>query len=131
MTGPSYKQHGGIFVISGTRDTLVNSDLLEPVVKKLGRRAKLHILEGTNPSFQILKRSERTEGSGKYKLKRSSNRNKKFVSLSQVNRNRKLKLIQNAVEHVCKYDSIAHLIVHFLNRLLDRKKVLNAKVKVG
>lgn len=47
--------------VSGTRDVLASLDMLRPVVKKLGRRASLHIVEGADHTFKLLKRSERTE----------------------------------------------------------------------
>jgi predicted alpha/beta-hydrolase family hydrolase len=50
-----------LLFVSGTRDTLAGLDLLRPVVKKLGRHAKLHIVEEADHSFKLLKRSERTE----------------------------------------------------------------------
>ena len=50
-----------ILFVSGTRDTLASLDRLQPVVKKLGRGARLHIVEGADHSFRLLKRSERTE----------------------------------------------------------------------
>ena len=43
--------------LSGTRDALAELDLLEPVVKNLGGKAKLHLLHTADHSFKILKRS--------------------------------------------------------------------------
>ena len=43
--------------LSGTRDALADLDLLEPVVKNLGGRAKLHLLETADHSFKTLKRT--------------------------------------------------------------------------
>ncbi len=43
--------------LSGTRDTLGELDLLEPVIAKLGTRAKLHLLETADHSFKVLKRT--------------------------------------------------------------------------
>jgi predicted alpha/beta-hydrolase family hydrolase len=43
--------------LSGTRDELANLDLLQPVCKKLGKRATLHLLDTADHSFRILKRS--------------------------------------------------------------------------
>lgn len=52
--------------VSGTRDTLASLDLLKPVVNNLGHRVRLHVVEGADHSFKLLKRSERTE-EGVYK----------------------------------------------------------------
>jgi uncharacterized protein len=43
--------------LSGTRDTLAELELLKPVVKKLGNRATLHLVETADHSFKVLKRS--------------------------------------------------------------------------
>ncbi len=43
--------------LSGTRDALAELDLLEPVVKNLGGRATLHLLDTADHGFKILKRS--------------------------------------------------------------------------
>jgi predicted alpha/beta-hydrolase family hydrolase len=43
--------------LSGTRDELANLDLLQPVCKKLGKRATLHLLDTADHGFRILKRS--------------------------------------------------------------------------
>lgn len=48
--------------IQGTRDRLADLDLLEPVVRALGPRARLHLVEGGDHSFHLPKRSGRTEG---------------------------------------------------------------------
>ena len=45
--------------IQGTRDKLAELALLRPVVKGLGQRAKLHIVDGGDHSFHVLKRSGR------------------------------------------------------------------------
>jgi hypothetical protein len=47
--------------LQGTRDNLADLELLRPVVKGLGNRAALHVIEGADHSFKVLKRSERTE----------------------------------------------------------------------
>jgi uncharacterized protein len=47
--------------VQGTRDALAELDLLRPIVAGLGERAALHIVEGGDHSFQVLKRSGRTE----------------------------------------------------------------------
>jgi predicted alpha/beta-hydrolase family hydrolase len=41
--------------ISGTRDALGELDLLKPTVKKLGKRAKLHLVDTADHSFKIQK----------------------------------------------------------------------------
>ena len=46
--------------LSGTRDALGELDLLEPVVKDLGKVATLHLLDTADHSFKILKRSRRS-----------------------------------------------------------------------
>jgi uncharacterized protein len=43
--------------LSGTRDELAHLDLLEPLCKKLGKRATLHLLDTADHGFRILKRS--------------------------------------------------------------------------
>ena len=47
--------------LQGTRDTLADLTLLEPVIAKLGSRATLVILDGADHSFHVLKRSGRTD----------------------------------------------------------------------
>jgi uncharacterized protein len=47
--------------LQGTRDALAELRLLEPVVKGLGSRATLHLSEGADHSFHVLKRSGRTD----------------------------------------------------------------------
>ena len=46
--------------LSGTRDALGELDLLQPTIKKLGKRARLHLLDTANHSFKVLKRSRTT-----------------------------------------------------------------------
>ena len=48
--------------LQGDRDDFADLKLLRPVVQQLGERATLHIIEGGDHSFKILKRSGRTEG---------------------------------------------------------------------
>lgn len=43
--------------LSGTRDALAELNLLQPVVKTLGKRATLHLLDTADHSFKILKRT--------------------------------------------------------------------------
>jgi predicted alpha/beta-hydrolase family hydrolase len=47
--------------LQGTRDTLAELNLLEPVVKSLGRKATLHVVEGGDHSFHVLARSGRKD----------------------------------------------------------------------
>lgn len=47
--------------MSGTRDALAELDLLKPTVKKLGKRATLHLLDTADHSFKILKRTRRSD----------------------------------------------------------------------
>ncbi|NOJ46496.1 alpha/beta hydrolase family protein [Bradyrhizobium archetypum] len=47
--------------LQGTRDALAELNLLEPVVKSLGSRATLHLLEGADHSFHVLKSSGRND----------------------------------------------------------------------
>jgi uncharacterized protein len=46
--------------LQGTRDTLSEVELIEPVVGHLGARAALHLIEGADHGFHVLKRSGRT-----------------------------------------------------------------------
>jgi len=43
--------------LSGTRDELADLSLLNPVVKKLGRRATLHLLDTADHGYKVLKKS--------------------------------------------------------------------------
>ncbi len=47
--------------LSGTRDQLAELDLLQPVCRKLGELATLHLLDTADHGFRILKRSRRLE----------------------------------------------------------------------
>ena len=47
--------------LSGTRDALAELDLLKPTIKKLGRRATLHLLDTADHSFKILKRTRKSD----------------------------------------------------------------------
>ena len=47
--------------VQGTRDALADLDLLRPLADELGARATLHVVEGADHSFKVLKRSGRTE----------------------------------------------------------------------
>ncbi len=47
--------------LSGTRDELADLELLQPVCKKLGKRATLHRLDTADHGFRTLKRSRKSE----------------------------------------------------------------------
>ena len=47
--------------LQGTRDALAELSLLEPVVKKLGKRATLHLVDEADHSFHVLARSGRND----------------------------------------------------------------------
>jgi len=47
--------------VSGTRDELATLDLLESVVKNLGKRATLHKIDTANHSYKILKKTRKSE----------------------------------------------------------------------
>jgi len=47
--------------LQGTRDEFAELARLRPVIKSLGKRATLHLVEGGDHSFRVLKRSGRTD----------------------------------------------------------------------
>ncbi len=47
--------------LQGTRDAFAELELLRPVIKRLGQRATLALVEGGDHSFRVLKRTGRTE----------------------------------------------------------------------
>lgn len=47
--------------VQGTRDRLADLELLRPIIPDLGARATLHVVEGADHSFHVLKRSGRTD----------------------------------------------------------------------
>jgi predicted alpha/beta-hydrolase family hydrolase len=47
--------------LQGTRDKLAQLDFLEPVCQDLAERATLHLVEGADHGFHVLKRSGRTD----------------------------------------------------------------------
>jgi len=47
--------------LQGDRDEFADLKLLKPVVSGLGERATLHLVEGGDHSFHVLKRSGRTD----------------------------------------------------------------------
>ncbi len=55
------KASGPLLFLQGTRDDLADLTLLRPIVKKLGARARLHVIEGADHGFGVLARSGRTQ----------------------------------------------------------------------
>jgi len=53
--------HVPVLFLQGSADKLAEVDLLKPVVKKLGARASLHLVEGADHSFHVPKRSGRSD----------------------------------------------------------------------
>jgi len=53
--------HIPMLFLQGTRDTLADLALLRPLLRRLGKRASLHVVEGGDHSFHVLKRSGRTD----------------------------------------------------------------------
>jgi uncharacterized protein len=47
--------------LQGTRDDLADLNLLRPICSDLGERAMLHVIEGADHSFHVLKRSGKTD----------------------------------------------------------------------
>ena len=47
--------------LQGTRDKLANLDLLTPLLHGLEQRPTLHVVEGADHGFHVLKRSGRTD----------------------------------------------------------------------
>jgi uncharacterized protein len=47
--------------LQGTRDDLADLTLLRPIIEELGSRATLHILDGADHSFHVLKASGKTD----------------------------------------------------------------------
>jgi hypothetical protein len=47
--------------ISGTRDTLATLDRFEPIVKGLGNKASLHLLDTADHGFHVLKRTRESQ----------------------------------------------------------------------
>ena len=47
--------------LQGERDDFADPELLKPVIERLGARATLHLVEGGDHSFHVLKRSGRTD----------------------------------------------------------------------
>jgi predicted alpha/beta-hydrolase family hydrolase len=47
--------------LSGTRDALAELDLLIPVVKKLGKKASLHLIDTADHSYKVLKKTRASD----------------------------------------------------------------------
>ena len=47
--------------LQGTRDTFADLNLLRPICAKLGATATLHVIEGADHSFHLLKSSGKTD----------------------------------------------------------------------
>jgi uncharacterized protein len=47
--------------LQGTRDNLADVALIEPVVRRLGAHARLHLVDGADHSFHVLARSGRND----------------------------------------------------------------------
>jgi uncharacterized protein len=54
--------HVPMLFLQGTRDAFAEVALIEPVVKRLGQAATLHLVEGADHSFHVLARSGRNDG---------------------------------------------------------------------
>src|ERR1700676_2191800 len=50
-----------MFFLQGTRDDLADLTLLRPICESLGPQTTLHIIEGADHSFHVLKRSGKTD----------------------------------------------------------------------
>ena len=50
-----------VLFLQGSADKLAEVDLLKPVVKTLGARATLHLVDGADHSFHVPKRSGRSD----------------------------------------------------------------------
>lgn len=55
------RTHVPLLFVQGTRDPLADLDELRAAVEPLGARARLHVIDGGDHSFHVLKRSGRTE----------------------------------------------------------------------
>jgi len=62
---------GPLLFVQGTRDDLAELKRLRPVVKKLGGRATLHVVEGADHGFDVLVRSGRTADEVKEEIART------------------------------------------------------------
>ena len=61
--GPTHLERVAVpmLFLQGTRDEFAELELLRPVVQRLGARATLHLMEGGDHSFKVLKRSGTTD----------------------------------------------------------------------
>jgi hypothetical protein len=62
---------GPLLFVQGTRDDLAELKRLRPVVKKLGRRATLQLIDGADHGFDVLVRSGRTADEVKEEIART------------------------------------------------------------
>jgi predicted alpha/beta-hydrolase family hydrolase len=62
---------GPLLFVQGTRDDLAGLRRLRPVVKKLGARATLHVIDGADHGFDVLVRSGRTADEVKEEIART------------------------------------------------------------
>jgi predicted alpha/beta-hydrolase family hydrolase len=62
---------GPLLFVQGTRDDLAGLRRLRPVIKKLGARATLHVVDGADHGFDVLVRSGRTADDVKEEIARS------------------------------------------------------------
>ena len=53
--------HVPMLFLQGTRDALADLPLLRPVCESLAPRATLHVVDGADHSFHVLKRSGKTD----------------------------------------------------------------------
>ncbi|MBM2846222.1 MAG: alpha/beta hydrolase [Bacteroidetes bacterium] len=51
-----------MLILQGTRDALADLTLLTPICRNLGKRTTLHVVDGADHSFHVLKSSGRTDG---------------------------------------------------------------------
>jgi predicted alpha/beta-hydrolase family hydrolase len=47
--------------LQGTRDEFADLELLRPVIARLGARAALHLIDGADHSFHVLKKTGRSD----------------------------------------------------------------------
>lgn len=55
--------HSPMLFFQGSRDSLCELEVFEPIVEKLPSQAKLHVIKGGDHSFKLLKRLNRSEAS--------------------------------------------------------------------
>jgi uncharacterized protein len=58
--------------LQGTRDDLADLTLLRPICEKLGKLATLHVIEGADHSFHVLKKSGKTDAGVLQELARTT-----------------------------------------------------------